>query len=106
MTLFQILNDPNTGVGIPVAYSHFTEKNSPGAPPYLVYLGNGQDTFEADDTFYYTNNRYQIEYYFTEKDETEEAKIEKILLDNGYRYEKSEDVYIEDEGVFVIYYQI
>ena len=106
MTLFQILNDPNTGVGIPVAYSHFTEKNSPSAPPYLVYLGNGQDTFKADDTFYYTNNRYQIEYYFTEKDETEEAKIEKILLDNGYRYEKSEDVYIEDEGVFVIYYQI
>lgn len=106
MTLFQILNDPQTGVGIPVAYSHFTEKNSPSEPPYLVYLGDGQDTFKADNTFIYTNNRYQIEYYFTEKDEIEEAKIEKILLDNGYRYEKSEDIYIEDEGVFVIYYQI
>jgi hypothetical protein len=106
MTLFQILNDPQTGVGIPVAYSHFTEKNSPSEPPYLVYLGDGQDTFKADNTFIYTNNRYQIEYYFTEKDEIEEAKIEKILLDNGYRYDKSEDVYIEDEGVFVIYYQI
>jgi hypothetical protein len=106
MTLFQILNDPQTGVGIPVAYSHFTEKNSPSEPPYLVYLGDGQDTFKADNTFIYTNNRYQIEYYFTEKDEIEEAKIEKLLLDNGYRYDKSEDVYIEDEGVFVIYYQI
>ena len=106
MTLFQILNDPQTGVGIPVAYSHFTEKNSPSEPPYLVYLGDGQDTFKADNTFIYTNNRYQIEYYFTEKDEIEEAKIEKLLLDNGYRYEKSEDIYIEDEGVFVIYYQI
>lgn len=106
MTLFQILSDPNTGVGIPVAYSHFTEKSAPDAPPYLVYLGNGQDSFKADDTYYYTNNRYQIEYYFTEKDEIEEAKIEKLLLDNGYRYNKSEDVYIEDEGVFVIYYQI
>ena len=106
MTLFQILSDPNTGVGIPVAYSHFTEKSVPDAPPYLVYIGNGQDSFKADDTYYYTNNRYQIEYYFTEKDEIEEAKIEKLLLDNGFRYDKSEDVYIEDAGVFVIYYQI
>jgi hypothetical protein len=106
MTLYQILTDEQTGVGIPVAYSHFTDKDAPEAPPYLVYLGNGQDTFKADDTFYYSENRYQLEYYFTEKDESEEAAIEKCLLDNGYRYQKSEDVYIEDEGVFVIYYQI
>lgn len=106
MTLYQILSNEETGVGIPVAYSHFTEKSSPDAPPYLVYIGNGQDTFKADDTFYYTENRYQLEYYFTEKDEAEEARIEKVLLDNGFRYEKSEDVFIEEEGVFVIYYQI
>lgn len=106
MTLYQLLTDPNKGVKIPVAYSHFTEKNSPDAPPYLVYIGNGQDTFQADNTHYYRENRYQLEYYFTEKDEQEEAIIENILLDNGFLYEKSEDVYIEDEGVFVIYYQI
>ena len=106
MTLYQILSNPETGVGIPVAYSHFTDKNSPKSPPFLVYIGNGQDTFKADDTFYYTENRYQIEYYFTEKDETEEARIEKCLLDNGLRYQKSEDVFIEDEGVFVIYYEV
>ena len=106
MTLYQILTDSDTGVGIPVAYSHFTEKSSPDAPPYLVYLGNGQDNFKADNNYYFSENRYQLEYYFTEKDEAEEAKIEKCLLDNGLRYDKSEDVYIEDEGVFVIYYQI
>ncbi len=72
----------------------------------MTYLGNGQDTFQADDTHYYTRNRYQLEYYFTEKDEQEEAVIESVLLDNGFLYEKSEDVFIEDEGVFVIYYQI
>lgn len=105
-TLYEILSDPNTGVGIPVVYSHFAEKSSPDAPPYLAYLGYGQDNFKADDTFYYTHNRYQLEYYFTEKDESEEAAIEKVLLDNGFRYTKSEDVYIEEEGVFVIYYII
>lgn len=106
MTLYQILTDKNKGVGIPCAYSHFTKKNAPKDPPYLLYIGEGQETFKADNTFYHTRNTYQLEYYFTEKDETEEAAIEKVLLDNGFLYEKSEDVFIEDEGVFVIYYQI
>lgn len=106
MTLYQILTDPEHGVQIPVAYSHFDKKDAPTEPPYMTYLGNGQDTFQADDTHYYTRNRYQLEYYFTEKDEQEEAVIESVLLDNGFLYEKSEDVFIEDEGVFVIYYQI
>lgn len=106
MTLYQILTDSETGLDIPCAYSHFTEDNAPSAPPYVVYIGNGQDTFQADNTYYHTKNKYQIEYYFTVKDEDEEAAIEQLLLDNGYKYEKSEDVYIEDEGVFVIYYTI
>lgn len=106
MTIYQILTDSEHGVHLPVAYSHFAEKNSPSEPPYLVYIGSGQDTFQADNTHYYKENRYQIEYYFTEKDERQEAEIEQVLLDNGFLYDKSEDVYIEDEGVFVIYYQI
>ena len=106
MTLFEILNNPETGLGIPCAYSHFRDDEVPEAPPYLVYMGDGQDTFEADNTYYWTRNRYQIEYYFTIKDEDQEAAIEKLLLDNGYLYDKTEDVYIEDQGVFVIYYNV
>lgn len=106
MTLFEILTNNETGVGIPVAYSHFTDKNVPKSPPYLVYIGDGQDTFEADNTHYWTRNRYQLEYYYTKKNETEEAVIEQVLLDNGFLYDKSEDVFIENEGVFVIYYNI
>lgn len=104
MTLFEILN--NSGLNIPVAYSHFTDRNVPKAPPYLVYIGAGQDTFKADNGFYYTRNRYQIEYYFTKKDESTETAIESVLLSNGFLYEKSDDAYIESEGVFVIYYNI
>ena len=102
MTLFEILQQ----TGLPCAYSHFDEENSPAAPPYIVYLGGGQDKFEADNTYYYQRNRYQIEYYFTRKDEEAEAQIEQLLLANGYLYDKSEDVYIEDEGVFVIFYNV
>ena len=106
MTIFEILTDDESGLDIPCAYSHFRDSDVPEAPPYLVYIGNGQDTFEADNTYYWTRNRYQIEYYFTEKNEEQEAAIEKLLLDNGYLYDKTEDVYIEDQGVFVIYYNV
>lgn len=61
---------------------------------------------DADNTHYWRDNRYQVEYYFTEKNEANETAIEDALLENGYNYTKSEDTYIEAEGVFVIYYQI
>lgn len=99
MTIYQTLQS----TGLPCAYSHFKKKQE---PPYIVYIGSGQDIFDADNTHYYRNNTYQVEYYFTAKNESNEAAIEDALLENGYNYTKSEDVYIEDEGVFVIYYQI
>lgn len=99
MTIFQTLQS----TGLPCAYSHFKEAQS---PPYIVYIGNGQETFQADNTHYWKQNTYQVEYYFTTKNESNESAIEDALLGSGYLYDKSEDVYIEDEGVFVIYYYI
>lgn len=99
MTIFQVLQS----TGLPCAYSHFKKKQS---PPYIVYIGNGQDTFQADNTHYWKQNTYQVEYYFTTKNEQNEEAIETALLDNGFLYEKSEDIYIEEEEVFVIYYYI
>ena len=99
MSIYQTLQ----GTGLPCAYSHFRTAQD---PPYIVYIGNGQDTFEADNTHYWKRNAYQVEYYFTTKNEQNEASIEEALLTAGYLYEKSEDVYIEDQNVFVIYYYI
>ena len=99
MAIYQTLQ----GTGLPCAYSHFKTAQD---PPYIVYIGNGQDTFEADNTHYWKRNAYQVEYYFTTKNEQNEASIEEALLTAGYLYEKSEDIYIEDQNVFVIYYYI
>ena len=99
MTIFQVLQS----IGLPCAYGHFKEAQS---PPYIVYIGSGQETADADNTHYWTQNSYQVEYYFTTKNELNEEAIEAVLLANGFLYEKSEDIYIEDEGVFVIYYYI
>ena len=98
-----MIYDTLQSTNLPCAYSHFRKKQE---PPYVVYIGNGQETFEADNTHYWKTNSYQVEYYFTEKNEQNVAVIEEALLDNGYLYEKSEDIFIESEGVFVIYYYI
>ena len=47
-----------------------------------------------------------MEKYFTKKNEDNERAIEDALLEDGYNYEKSEDIFIEQEGVFLIYYYI
>ena len=99
MTIYQTLQS----TGLPCAYSHFKTAQD---PPYIVYIGSGQDTFQADNTHYWRRNTYQVEYYFTTKNESNEASIEDALLNAGFIYEKSEDIYIEDQGVFVIYYYI
>ena len=99
MSIYEVLQS----TGLPCAYSHFKHRVE---PPYVVYIGSGQDIFLADNTHYHTHNRYQVEYYYLTKNESNESAIEKALLDAGFLYEKSEDIFIEDEEVFVIYYYI
>lgn len=99
MTILQVLQS----TGLPVAYSHFRTAQQ---PPFLVYIGNGQSNFSADNTFYHSANEYRIEYYFEKKNEQNEQAIETALLSNGYQYEKSEDTYITEQNLYVLYYYI
>lgn len=89
--------------GIPAAYGRFKKRQD---LPFLVYMSTGQWNEAADNTYYYSRNSYQLEYYFKEKDEAKERAIEEQLIEDGYLYDKSDDVYIEEEDVFVIYYNV
>ncbi len=89
--------------GLPAAYSHHKTAVN---PPFLVYLGNGQTQFEADSTTYWRQNTYTVEYYFAVKNEAAETSIENQFLANGWKFDKSDDNYIESEGLFVIYYYL
>lgn len=99
MTLLEIMDS----LGIPTAYGKF---DRPQKPPFAVYLGAGQHQFFGDDTVYSKKNDYTLEYYFIKKDEAKEDALEEALLQNDYIYGKSDDTYIEDENVFVIYYDL
>lgn len=99
MTIFETLDS----IGLPWAYGRFKERV---APPFIMVMGSGQVNFKADDKYYQSKNSYRVEYYFTDKDEETESAIEKAFLDNGFYYQKSEDIFIESEGVFAIYYYV
>ena len=97
MGLLQIMDSLN----IPAVYGAF---DRPQEPPFAVYMGAGQTQFFGDNKIYNRKNEYTLEYYFRKKDAAQEDALETALIDNGWTYEKSEDTYIEDESVFVIYY--
>lgn len=100
--------------GLPWAYMLFRGKtyiDEEGVerdvkPPFLVYYGAGQEKQSADDTHYWSENYYNVEYYFEEKNETNEEGIEAALLAEGFQFEKSEDTYLDDEDLFAIYYYL
>lgn len=97
------LNTIKTRLGIDSVYSHWTE---PTTPPYIAYIGAGQNQFRADDTTHWRQNAYQVEYYFAKKDESKESSIEDIFLADGWIYSKSDDAYEESLGLFVIFYDL
>ena len=52
--------------GIPFAYDHFAEGESP-EPPFICYLLPGSDNFAADGRVYFKINEVRIELYTDKK---------------------------------------
>ena len=89
--------------GLPIAYDHFAEGESPD-PPFLVFLYPGSDNMFADDTVFKKIDELNIELYTDVKDPETETQIEDILIAHDLPYEKSE-VWIESEKLYEVLYQ-
>lgn len=96
--LLAMLNE----VGIPFAYDHFVEGESP-EPPFICYLLPQSDNFSADGKVYYKISGVHIELYTDIKDLSVEQKVEAVLDTHGIFYEKSE-VWIESEKLYEVLY--
>ena len=90
-------------MGIPFAYDHFAEGESP-EPPFICYLLPGSDNFAADGRVYYKINEVRIELYTDTKDLSVEQKLEDVLDAHEIFYEKSE-TWIESEKLYEVLYQ-
>ena len=90
-------------IGIPFAYDHFTEGESP-APPFICYLLPGDDNFSAYGRVYYRMSEVRIELYTDFKSPTIEEKVTAVLDSHGIFYAMSE-VWIEDEKLYEITFE-
>ncbi len=90
-------------VGIPFAYDHFAEGESPN-PPFLCFLLPGSDNFAADGRVYFKINEVRVELYTDIKDLSAEQSVEAALDQHGIFYEKSE-TWIDSEKLYEVLYQ-
>lgn len=89
-------------IGIPYAYDHFAEGESPD-PPFLTFLIPASDHFAADGGVYVKIEVVHIELYTDEKNPETEALVENVLDQHGIFYEKTE-VWIESEKLYEALY--
>ena len=89
-------------IGLPFAYDHFAEGESPD-PPFITFLLPGSDNFAADGKVYLKINEVHIELYTDEKNPETEALVEAILDAHEIFYDKSE-VWIESEKLYEVLY--
>lgn len=89
--------------GIPFAYDHFAEGESPD-PPFICYLLPGSDNFAADGRVYFKINEVRIELYTDSKDLSVEQKLEDVLDAHEVFYNKSE-TWIDSEKLYEVLYQ-
>ena len=89
-------------IGIPYAYDHFAEGESP-APPFICFLCPGNDNFAADGRVYFKINLVHIELYTDEKNPEIENHVETVLDEHGIFYDKTE-VWIESERLYEVLY--
>ena len=92
-----------TEIGLPFAYDHFAEGESPGLP-YIVFLFPGTDNFMADDVVYFGITEVAIELYTDFKSPPDEKKVENVLNAYEIPWDKTE-VWIEDVKLYEVRYE-
>ena len=89
-------------IGLPFAYDHFAEGESPD-PPFITFLLPGSDNFAADGKVYWKITEVHIELYTDEKNPETETLVEAVLDAHEIFYDKTE-VWIESEKLYEVLY--
>ena len=90
-------------IGLPFAYHHFAEGESP-SPPFLLFLSPGEHTFGAGDLMYISFKKLDIEIYTDEKSPETEERVEEILHQHNIYFTKTE-LWIESERLYEVLYE-
>lgn len=99
---YEEINEMMQEIGLPFAYHHFAEGESPD-PPFVLFLSPGENTFSADNLMYVSFKRLHIELYNDEKSPDTEERVEEVLHQHNIYYTKTE-VWIESERLYEVLY--
>ena len=88
--------------GIPYAYDHFAEGESPD-PPFICYLLPQSDNFSADGKVYHKISEVRLELYTDLKDLSSEQQVETALDAAGIFYNKT-GTWIDSEKLYEVLY--
>ena len=89
-------------IGLPCAYDHFAEGESPD-PPFVVFLFPNSENFFADGIVYHQRTELAIELYTDLKQPQHERQVERVLSRYDIPWNKTE-VWIEDERLYEVRY--
>lgn len=87
-------------IGIPVTNTEFPA-NMKVKPPFIVFMRNSIDTFDADNIVYIHNRDYYIELYTACKSETMEDRLIDKLNEYQINWSYISDTRIE-EGLYMM----
>ena len=99
---YEEINEMMQEIGMPFAYHHFAEGESP-EPPFVLFLSPGENTFSADNLMYHSFKQLDIELYTDVKSPETERRVEEVLLQHNIYYTKTE-VWIESEKLYEVLY--
>lgn len=101
---YEEINEMMTEIGLPFAYHHFAEGESPN-PPFALFLSSGENTFSADNFMYHSFKKLHIELYTDKKSPDTEDQVECVLRHYHIYYTKTE-IYIESEMLYEVLYEM
>lgn len=91
-------------IALPFAYYQFPD-GTEQTPPFICFLYTDSNDLYADNINYQSIRPCVIELYTENKDFTNEAAVEEVLLENGIAFRKSE-IYIDTERMYQISYSV
>lgn len=89
-------------IGLPCAYDHFAQNESP-YPPFALFLLTNTNNFMADGIVYQEMADVAIELYTDVKEPLRERQVESILDTHDITWDKTE-TWLEGEGMYEVRY--
>ena len=85
-------------IGIPYAYDHFNEEQT---PPYTACRYVESNNFDADNKAYFKKGQFNVELYTKVKDPALEQQFEQIFEDGEQPYKKYES-FIDNIKLYMV----